>query len=171
MEAKKKSRVKFNFFDVTVIILVALFVTAFSYIYFLGSDSSYVSVNGESIEYKLEIEMVDESFANLVSAGDEITSVETGARIGYVKNVETYDRKEVFTTSDGGATVGGVEGYINILLTVECIGEWEDEATVVTNGFRIRQGLIVDAHTPKLTFSANCTSVEKAVTNSDGGEE
>ena len=65
-----KNKVKFNFFDVAVIIIMALVLTGFSYIYFLGGNNSAVDGSKTNLEYVLQIEMADEGFGGLVKVGD-----------------------------------------------------------------------------------------------------
>ncbi len=170
MESNKKTKVKFNFFDITVIIIIALLITGVAYIYFLGSDSSASNGDGINIEYKLEMEMIDESFGDLVKVGDFVVDNATGNRIGKVTGIEIsdYKNKVTYSSGEGGEYFNAVDGYINITLTVECNGKWDGETTVITNNCRIMLGSVIEAHTPRLTFTANCTMIQTFV--KDGGE-
>lgn len=170
METNKKAKVKFNFFDVTVIIIIALLITGIAYIYFLGSDGSAASNDGVNIEYKLEMEMLDESFGDLIKVGDYVVDNATGNRIGKVTGIEIsdYKNKANYSGDEGGEYFNAVDGYINITLTVDCNGKWDGDTTVITNNCRIMLGSVIEAHTPKLTFTANCTMMRTLATD---GEE
>lgn len=169
MENTKKTKSKFNLFDVTVIIFIALFITGIAYIYFLGSNNSGANVDGSEFEYKLEIEMLDESLGNLIKVGDNVVDNATGNRIGKVVGIVINEYSGSAKVADGNnqQSRNALEGYVNLIITVECNGKADGDTTVITNGCRIMLGSVVEAHTPELTFTANCTMIQPIEKNGE----
>ena len=160
MQNNKKNKFKFNFFDVMVIIVIALFIVASAYIFFLGNENTSYKSNGDVIEYKLEIEMADEIFSDLIKKGDIVVENENGLNVGQVIKVEISDYDKVIHKDEiGNLVVGGIEGYVNIVLTIECNGQREGTTALITNGCRLRVGGETMYHTPKFTFTATCIEI------------
>ncbi len=187
MEKSKSAKFRFNFFDVAVIAIIALIATGLAYIYFIGSAGAGPKIITDEVEFVLEIEMVDRSFKELIKEGDPVIAYGSNS-IGEVTNVLIKDYVSMNDTAmpdgtdlpdtaadpeaTGEATVTPVSktiepgGYVTIVLTIRCSGNWEDSALTV-NGMRIREGSRIEAHTPKFTFNATCTSMKVI----DDGEE
>ena len=160
----KKTRFKFNFFDILILALL-LFVIVFSvYLAVMTENkSSYESEDG--FRYILRGEQINNEFIPMISLGEVIYEAESGVELGSVVDITVTDYTESYYDGELLKTKV-VEGYSNIEITVDCFGaSYVDEDGIInvhSNGFSVRVGTDIEVRNTKFIFVAECLLPEKA---------
>ncbi len=136
---QKKARKRPNFFDLLIVILLLLVVAA---AYWLSHRSAAPTAVVIPRTYMVELIRLQEGMEEYVAVGDPVTDNVKNYDVGTVKAVEVlpYTTGESLDEEAGMYRQAPVEGWVNVLLTVE-VDTVETDSTVDTlSGYTLRTG-------------------------------
>ena len=103
--------------DIFVVIVAAVLVIA-AYAKFNVLDNPLTVTGTVEVTYTVRIPAVRMTTADLMHVGDRMYSIETGANVGTIKNIEVTDAYEVDSLVDGSFAEARIEERYDVLLTV-----------------------------------------------------
>ena len=157
----KERKLRFNFIDVLIILLIAAAVFALLYIFVLSDRSNEITTETQytKIRYVIQAFEVDERFEGLVKPGDTVEEAVVRKNIGQVVGVQTEPYQKVtFDYEEGKETVADVEGQILVNVTIEADAAETDSAFSV-NGCEIRVGQSYSISMPDVFLFGNCVEI------------
>ena len=163
----KERKIRFNFIDVLIILLIAVIIFALLYIFVLGDKK--IEVNNETqyttIRYVVQVTSVDERFDGMISVGDLVQESVSRKQIGKVVGVQSQPYQKVtFDYENGKETSSTVEGMISLNITVEAEAVETDPAFSV-NGCDIRVGQQYSLALPEMYVSGFCIELNDGKQN------
>lgn len=154
----KEKKIRFNFIDVLLILVIAAVVFALLYIFVLSENKNEVVASTEqtTIRYVIQATGVDEQFDGLAKVGDPAEESVVRKNIGTVIGVQSEPNKKVtFDYENGRETVSEVDGRVTVNLTIEATATESDTAFSV-NGCDIRVGQQYSVALPDVFLSGYC---------------
>lgn len=137
---QKKARRRPNFFDILIVVLLLLVVLA---AYWLSHRSAAPTAVVVPRTYTVELIQLKAGMEDYVAVGDPVTDNVKNYDVGTVKAVEVrpYTTDESLDEEAGTYHQTPVEGWVNVLLTIE-VDTVETENSVDTlSGYTLRTGV------------------------------
>ena len=109
---------RMSFIDILVLIVALVLIAAF----FVRSnviDTPATASATENVTFDVLIPQVRDTNANLLRAGDNLYSAESGAFIGVITGVDVIDALSPETLADGTVIDASVHGRYDVILTVQ----------------------------------------------------
>lgn len=160
----EKRRIRFNFIDLLILLAGAAAIFVLLYVFVLsGRKSAAVSGEAETVrlEYVIEIQNVDEKFAEIIKKDQPVQDAIKRKNIGTVTGV-AHDsfQKIVFNYESGEEVLSSVEDRITLVVTIQADAtEGRDAYTV--NGEVIRVGEQYSLIFPGMYGVGFCTSLKE----------
>ena len=154
----KERKIRFNFVDVLILLLIAAVIFAVLYIFVLSKDKTDVTIQSETatIRYVVQAVSVDDRFDGMAKVGDPVEEAVIRRNIGTVVGVQSEPFEKVtFDYENSRETVAQVDGRITMNITVEATATVSDTAFVV-NGCEIRVGQQYSLAMPDLYVAGYC---------------
>ena len=154
----KERKIRFNFIDVLIILLVAAVAFALVYIFVLSDKKADVSADGASasVRYVIQATDVEDRFDNLVSVGDEVFDAVTRKSIGTVVGVQTTPTQKIaFNYDEEKEIVVEVPDRITYAITIETDADESDRGFSV-NGIVLKVGHKYTISLPDFYCSGYC---------------
>ncbi len=155
-KALKKSKIKFNFFDILILMIITFAIVLSVYLTVMSEkDVSMTQTDG--FKYELKVDKLDNDFLSMMSVGDLLYEYESGKEIGRVVDLRISDCLELVKKEDT-TEYKKVVGYSTVQITVDCSGLYfEDEGGIMNisvNEYTVRVGTDVKVRNSKLLFDA-----------------
>ena len=162
---QKRARLKFNFFDIMVLIFVTLIVVSSVYLSVMTEkDPSANTADG--FEYVLVSEKMNDAFVALLSVGDSIYETESDRKIGVITDIKITDSVALSGEGLYSQTYEILEGFSNVEITVDCSGAFFEDSegimNLAVNGYTVRLGTDISVRNSKVMFTAECHLPVKA---------
>lgn len=154
----KERKLRFNFIDVIIILLIAAVIFVLAYVFVLSDRKNDVTVDTQytTIRYVVQITNVDEKFDGLVKVGDNVEEAIARKNIGKVVGVQSEPYQKVtFDYENGRETVATVDGFLTVNITIEATATESDSAFSV-GGCDIRVGQLYSLAMPDLYCGGYC---------------
>jgi hypothetical protein len=156
-------KLKINFFDIVIIIVVIALAGAYA-VHRMGGGSAVGSsaVETKKIVYKLEITDLDKNTEGLIKKGDSVMDKVKKYDVGTVKSVEFYPSKRLAEDKENAALVYTEEpDRYSALLTIEVVCKDDGDTLTSESGFEIRVGQGVSLVGPGYSGAGYITSIER----------
>ena len=159
----EKRRIRFNFIDLLILLVGAAAIFVLLYVFVLsGRKAPVVSGEAETVrlEYVVEIQNVDEKFAEIVKKQQSVQDAIKRKPIGTVTGVEhnTF-QKITFDYEKGEEVLSDVEGRVTLVVTIQA-DVTENKDSYTANGIVIRVGEQYSLIFPGMYGVGFCTSLE-----------
>ena len=156
MEERKK-RLRINFFDIAIIILILLVAGA---AYLLSHNDGGAEVISRS--YVVELQNLDASMADCVQIGDAVTDSVKNYPIGTVTDIAVTPYRIISNDLQNGAVrETEVPGKISLLLTVQ-VDTTETQRDITTlSGYVLRTGTGVSCQVGKLVSKGYILKIDR----------
>lgn len=138
---QKKARRRPNFFDILIVILLLLVVLA---AYWLSHRSAAPTAVVTTRTYTVELAQLKSGMEAYVAVGDPVTDNVKNYDVGTVTAVEVrpYTTNKSLDEEAGTYRQAPVEGWVNVVLTIE-VDTTETDASVDTvSGYTLRTGAV-----------------------------
>ena len=134
-------KLRFNAIDVIILLLIIAVVYVILNIFvFSDSKNDTSAVNYKTIQYVVEINNIDERFADSVKSGQTVQDAIEKKNIGTVVGVQsTQYKKNSFNYEELREVVSNVENKISMKITIEAEAV-DTEYAYTVNGCEIRVG-------------------------------
>ena len=156
-----KRKIRFNFIDLLLLLLIAAVVFAVLYIFVLsGRDTAQDDESTVTVQYVVEIANIDERFADAVKKGQPVQDAIQRKNVGTVVGAEAKDyEKIVFDYDSAEEVLAKSEGRITLYVTVEA-QVYESDSAFTAEGVAIRVGERYSLIFPDLYGVGYCTSLK-----------
>ncbi len=136
-----KRKLRFNAVDAILIFAVAAVLFVLLYIFVFDKDSGQTAETpSEKIQYTILVQNLDESYVNIVKAGQPVTDAIKKKSIGTVAGVQVSEMIQAAIDYEAEKEVYSVvEGQINLKITIEAQAQITDQQISV-DGCVIRVG-------------------------------
>lgn len=154
----KERKIRFNFIDVVILLLIAAVVFAVLYVFVFSArnDSPAAQTQYTKIRYVIQAVGIDEKYDGLVKAGDSVEEAISRKAVGSVVGVQSEPYQKVtFDYENGKETVALVEGKITMNITIEATAT-ESDSAFTAGGCEIRVGQQYSIAMPDLYCSGYC---------------
>ena len=162
----KERKLRFNFIDVIIILLIAAIVFALLYIFVFSEKKDVVEDTKETtITYVIQGTKIDERFDGIVKAGDYVENSVNHKALGTVVGVQSEPYQVIsFNSEEDKEVVAQVEGKISVNLTIESKAEESDKAFSI-DGCDIRVGQKYSLALPGMNLSGYCIAISSESDN------
>ncbi len=136
-----KRKLKFNAVDALIILLIAAVIFVLAYIFILSENKDdSTAENYKTIQYVIEVNNIEERFAESVKEGQAVQDAVQRKNIGTVVGVQPVEyRKSGFDYENNVETVSSVEDKITLKITIEAQAV-DTERAFIVDGCEIRVG-------------------------------
>ncbi|MBE6542306.1 MAG: DUF4330 family protein [Ruminococcaceae bacterium] len=155
-------KIRFNWIDVAIIlILIAVAAVVMSYFVFNGrEETDVVQTPTTKIQYVVELNNIDENFADILSVGQEVEDAVTRQKVGKIVGVQSVPyRKISFDFENEEETVTEVENRIMIRITIEADAV-ESDRDFTVSGCVIKVGKLYSLMTPEMYCVGYCIALD-----------
>ena len=162
-ENRKPGKLKINFFDIVIIVVVVALAGAYA-IHRIGGGSAVNSSSTETREltYQLEITDLDENTKALIHEGDEVIDKVKKYEIGTVQKVEIYPFLRLTEDKENGRYFYTEEqDRCNALLTIKVKCQDDGDTLTADSGYEIRVGQNVSLVGPGYSGAGYITNIER----------
>ncbi len=162
-ETNKLKKLKINFFDIVIIIVVIALAGAYA-VHRAGGGSAVgtSTVETKNVVYQLEITNLDKNTESLIKKGDSVMDKVKKYEIGTVQSMEFYPNKRLAEDKTNGRLIYTVEPErYSALLTIEVVCKDDGETLTSESGFEIRVGQGVSLVGPGYSGAGYITSIER----------
>ena len=154
----KERKIRFNFIDVLIILLIAVIIFGALYVFVFRNRNTNLTeeTSYTSIRYVVQVTNVDERFEDMINVGDHAEEAITRRTVGTVIGVQSEPYKKItFDYENAIETVSEVEGKLTMNVTIEANATETDSAFNV-NGCAIRVGELYSIALPDMYISGYC---------------
>ena len=162
-ENRKRTKLKINFFDILIIVVVIALAGAYA-VHRIGGGSAVNSSSAETrnVVYTLELTDLDENTKSLIHKGDEVIDKVKKYEIGTVQNVEFYPFQRLTENKDSGQYYFVDEAdRCSASLTEEVRCQDDGNTLTADSGFEIRVGQSVSLVGPGYSGAGYITGIER----------
>lgn len=153
-----KTRKHPNFFDILIILLLVLIAVAAYFVSHRDNTTQEVGMRSCTIE----LTDLEESMADSVAVGDQVTDNIKNYEIGTVTAVEVQPYTQgVVDEENAVLRQQATPGRIKLLVTVECPTVESEKEVATTGGYTLRTGTAVSVSAGKLTGAGYIVYVER----------
>ena len=157
-----KRRIRFNFIDLLLLLLAAAVVFVLLYVFVLSDRTA--PQEGEKaktpIQYVVEIQNVDERFAESIKKGQPVQDAIKRKSVGTVDGAEAVPfEKIVFDYDNGEEVLAAAEGRITLVVTINVDAD-ETDSAFSADGIEIRVGEQYSLMFPDLYGVGYCTALK-----------
>ena len=144
--SKTKTKSRFNFVDVIIILAIIAVIAAIVWIVLVQSGTVKTEKTVR-VEYTVRFTLVREEFSSYVKTGDSVTNSSTGNEIGSVIAVRTPEKskyrdiRSIVDTADGKTVqVSEYPDLYDVYVTVSSEAEISDDGIATVDGSKILIG-------------------------------
>lgn len=157
-----KRKLRFNFVDVIIILVIIAAVFVLAKV-FLGTDNSAAQdeTDKTKIQYVIELQEVDERFEDAIKKGQLVQDAIERKNIGTVVGVQCIPYEVItFDYTTGKEKVAVVDGQLSVSITIEADAVETDRAFTV-DGCEIRVGKQYSVAFPEMYGVGYCIKITK----------
>ena len=148
----QKKKLRFNIIDFLIIVAIVAVVVVFAV---RGGIIKKISSYNTTITYTVKVFDVQKGSFDLVNVGDSLYFDEDDRRIGKVVDKSFSESVDYAVLSDGTIKkVKNVEDRIDMYITIEADGTFDDDGCMVNGDFFVGKGKKMDCYVDKLFFNA-----------------
>ena len=136
-----KFRLKLNLFDAIVLVLAVLAVFLLLWVLKSPSSGKAGSTGSAAVRYTICFQRWEAGSEMVIHLGDSIADHIKNYEMGHVVSTETVPSKTLMVDQESGAFVRAeLEGFEDVLVTVESACTVSDAAVTVGGGYELRVG-------------------------------
>ena len=159
---KTEKKVRFNFIDFLLIVIVLAIIASLVYVFLLSSLVKNITADETvEIQYTLELMGIDEKYLENIKEGDVVLDSVSNSNIGTVEAID-YSPQHADLVYDEENKVGilsPIAGRHDVVVTISATARYEAEDGYSVNGTRIAVGEKISARFPNYVCECYCISV------------
>lgn len=125
-----------SFIDVVVAAVVIILAIAV-FVKFRVNNNPLTSSNSVAVSYTVKISTIRDTNVKHLRPGDKLYAAEVNTLIGTIKDVEVTDAKSIESLPNGTYVEANVEGYYDVLLTVETMCSFSNGRYYIDRTFEL----------------------------------
>ncbi len=162
MKQEAKNKRRFNFVDAVILLLILAAVALAAFIFVFKGPSFFTNLIGgqqKEIYYAVELSRVREELVGNVQPGDKVRDGVRNYDIGTVVGTLSGDCEHIGAAPDGTAVAGGYPGYQSLIVIISARAANTGYEYSI-GGYDLQPGAEVSFKTPGLSGTGFCVGLE-----------
>ncbi len=165
MNLKEIKLGKLNLLDITLVLVIVIFVSVFAVTHFKASEDGTVTTGTNSVNtnftYTISVNGLSDTSKEMIRSGDEVYDKVSNTYIGKIVEVNIKEAQGTLEKDNGEIILATMPGKIDVDLKVETNGTVKNGDYLANGLIRIMVGNFKEVKTKYIMFSGTISSIEK----------
>lgn len=165
MNLKEIKLGKLNLLDITLVLVIVIFVGVFAVTHLKGSEDGTITAGNNSVNttftYTISVNGLSDTSREMIRSGDEVYDKVSNTYIGKIVGVDIKEAQGALEKDNGEVVLASMPGKIDVDLKVETNGTVKNGDYLANGLIRIMVGNFKEIKTKYIMFSGTVSSIEK----------